>query len=98
MPATSHYLCDHVAAAKLFGELFGCWPGLTGAIGAFEKDYRHIQRVAVISHEYPILSVGSVQTKSNSQWFAICRRGSELPPDCIENRLLFSLNARKDAA
>src|SRR5258708_34517794 len=67
MPATSHYLCDHVAAAKLFGELFGCWPGLTGAIVAFEKDYRHIQLVAVRSHEYPILSVGSVQTKSSSQ-------------------------------
>src|SRR5260221_10544820 len=42
MPATYHYLCGHVTAAKLSGKLFGCWPRLTRAIIAFEEEYRHM--------------------------------------------------------
>src|SRR5258706_10327157 len=96
MPATSHYLCDHVAAAKLFGELFGCWPGRTCAIVAFEEEYRHTQLVAVSSHECPILSVGSVQTKSSSQLFGSCISARVMPHDCIGHCLLVLCKAAEE--
>src|SRR5579859_939639 len=72
MPTACRYLYDHLATTKLFGEFIGRWPRLTCAIVSLDKEERHIQLVAVRSHESPVLLIGSIQAQPGSQLFGSC--------------------------
>src|SRR5437879_10365177 len=96
MPTACRYLCDHLATTKLFGELISRTPTLTVAIVTLDEEERHIQLVAVRSHEDPVLLIGSIQAKPSSQLFGNGIGARVMTHVCVCHCLLVLCEAKEE--